>query len=287
MPFTGILKALQPEEIFMEIIAKIVDQNSTPAEAADLIEIWGTDHIDFQEHMLLVVLLRIFCRRMFPQRNHCFEVRALRETAVGIPGQVRFGVVLLANQNIFTMEEIATLKKGCQQLVDKLQPKRGAAAQQLLDHITEAEVSPLLQEELIHDFEERHGGHRLSRPVEIEIPQQARMVISGQILQAADDPVHDLHFEFLGSVFKADFENQRVLVGSNPGGGADVPKTTKTWAGCTSAPQFEFCTHAGLARAPLLLKIRRVPGGDGRLREELEQAELVPQGNGAPLIPDH
>jgi hypothetical protein len=285
MPFAGILKALQPEEIFMEIIAKIVDQNSTPAEASDRLEVWGTDCIDVEEHMLLAGLLKDFCTRTHPPHSHCFEVRALRETADKVPGQVRFGVILLANQGVFTMEEIRTMKKGCQQLMDKLQPQRAASAQQLLDDVIEAEASPLLQEELLHHFEERHGGHRLSRAVEIEIPQQARIVMAGQILQAPDNPVHDLHFEFLGRVLKADFEKQSVWVGANPSGSADAPRTTKTWAGCTSVAQFEFCTHAGLARAPLLPKIRRVPGGDGRLREELEQAELVPEGNGAPLIP--
>jgi hypothetical protein len=269
----------------MEIIAKIVDQQATPAESADRIEVWATDKVSVRDHMILGAVLKDFCSALHPTQNHHFELRAIREAAVVGFGQVRFGAVLLATTNVFNDGEIRDLKRGCSEIIDKIRPVRLENAPQILDEIQEPEVAPALQQKVFEDFEDKFGGHRLSRALDIEIPQNARLAIAGQILQAPDAPVDDLPLEFLGMVSKIDFETQRVLIGINPGAGDVLPRITKTWAGCTSAELFELCTNAGLARAPLHVNIRRVPGIDGRLKDELERAELLLEGNGAPLIP--
>jgi hypothetical protein len=267
----------------MEIIASVFDEKSTESQVVDQLEVWATDVVHTRDQMTIASAMKNFCSKMYPNLSAHLELRALRKMVADPGGNVKFGAVLLAHVDVFSVAEIEEMKKGCGQLSTKLKAQNATLDVDLFSPVPEADVFPDAQQAAIAELEKNHGGQRLARPVEIFIQNNVRVVLRDQILQRPDMPIDDLPLTFQGLVFSSRYELHDIEVTPNIGRKGDFVKGGRIKIGCADPDLFERCMTAGFARELLSFQIRRVPTDNGNITNELETITLVKDGDAWPI----
>lgn len=247
-------------------------------------EVWDTDSVDLNDQMSIARLLQQFCLVALPGAEELLSIRAYREALDATHEKVRFGAMLVCDDDL-NETEINNLRIGCIQLSHKLRP-RSTDVEGLFPSQIPVEIAfPQAQEIAYNEILDSHSGKLLDGTVVINVPELGDVHLQGHILPPADTPVKNWPTDFVGTIHSVIFPKFLVRVTVESDHDESIKKGSNITLGVPDRGDFEQCCLAGIDSSPLFLTMRSVPDQTGKVAHELESVKRLLPGDAWPIAP--
>ncbi len=199
----------------MQVLALVLDVTATEVTTQTTYDFFATDQIDIKHHKFVCEGIVDYSQRRHPLHKSAFHIRTVKQGPVDNTSVVHFGAAVLADNDVFSLHEINTLRTEISDFSRRFVQDNGNLPIDYVELGPETLQARLVaQEQALAVLKKNHGGTKIRRPLQILCSDIKVADLRTKILTKPDAPLVDTPDLIEGQVGDLNFSKRLCSIES-------------------------------------------------------------------------